>query len=67
MSVKVINEQDNVLELEFDDIDNALLNEIRRILLGEIPILAIDEIDVLENNTSFFDEYIAHRLFYDNK
>ncbi len=62
MNVRVLNQKDNILELEFSGTDVYFVNTLRRILVGEIPVLAIDEIDILENNTSFFDEYIAHRL-----
>ncbi|MDH5646838.1 MAG: DNA-directed RNA polymerase subunit D, partial [Candidatus Heimdallarchaeota archaeon] len=38
------------------------MNSIRRIILGSVPTIAIDEVIMVENNTAMFDEYIAHRL-----
>lgn len=62
MNVRVLSKKEDVLELEFSGTDVYFVNALRRTLVGEVPILAIDEVDILENNTSFFDEYIAHRL-----
>ena len=42
--------------------DTSMANALRRAILGEIPCAAIDEIDVYENSSSLFDEFIAHRL-----
>ncbi len=39
-----------------------LANAIRRTAMAEVPTMAIDEIDVYENTSSLFDEFIAHRL-----
>ena len=41
--------------------NESLTNAIRR-SVGQIPVLAIDEIDISKNGSSLFDETIAHRL-----
>ncbi len=40
----------------------AVANAIRRISMGQVPVLAIDAITMYENNSAFFDEYIANRI-----
>jgi len=42
--------------------DSATANAIRRVIMSEIPVLAIDEVDFYENTSALFDEYIAHRI-----
>ncbi len=43
------------------DMNISLANAIRRSVL-EIPIMAIDEIEIFKNDSALYDEIIAHRL-----
>lgn len=43
------------------DMSNTLANSIRRSAL-EIPILAIDEVTIVKNDSALYDEIIAHRI-----
>ncbi|MFA5061212.1 MAG: hypothetical protein WC494_02765 [Candidatus Pacearchaeota archaeon] len=43
------------------EIDMSLANAIRR-SVNEIPILAIDEVEIHKNDSALYDEIIAHRL-----
>jgi DNA-directed RNA polymerase subunit D len=43
------------------EIDNSLINAIRR-YVDQIPILAIDEVEISKNDSPLYDETIAHRL-----
>jgi DNA-directed RNA polymerase subunit D len=40
----------------------ALANAIRRLSMGQVPVFAIDAVTMYENNSVFFDEYIANRI-----
>ena len=43
------------------DLDISLANAVRR-SVGEIDVLAIEEVDIYKNDSSLYDEIIAHRL-----
>ncbi len=43
------------------DMSISLANAVRRSIL-EIPIMAIDEVEIAQNDSALFDEILAHRL-----
>ncbi|KAK3595011.1 hypothetical protein CHS0354_003739 [Potamilus streckersoni] len=51
-------------ELEFDmvGIDAAIANAFRRILLSEVPTMAIEKVFIYNNTSIIQDEVLAHRL-----
>lgn len=58
--MKTIEKKDNQITF-IAEIDESLANAIRR-YANEIPVLAIDEIEIFKNDSSLYDETIAHRL-----
>jgi len=53
---------DETLTFTVKDSTPAFANALRRTMMAEIPVMAIDEVDIYENTSALFDEYIAHRL-----
>jgi len=51
-------------EMEFDmvGVDAAIANSIRRILLAEVPTMAIEQVAIWNNTSIIQDEVLAHRL-----
>jgi len=45
-----------------DNCDISLANALRRIMIAEVPTIAIHMVDVYENTSVLPDEYIVHRL-----
>jgi DNA-directed RNA polymerase subunit D len=43
------------------EIDESLANAIRR-YVDQIPILAIDEVEISKNDSPLYDETVAHRI-----
>jgi len=65
MEIEVLSydkENTNHIVFKLKNSNPAYANTLRRILLMEVPVLAIDEVIILENTTPLYDEIIAHRL-----
>ncbi|MFH1100644.1 MAG: DNA-directed RNA polymerase subunit D [Methanobacteriota archaeon] len=48
--------------LRIDDTGAYFLNSLRRVMLADLPKLAIDNVIIYDNTSPLFDEIIAHRL-----
>lgn len=62
MRVKIISKKDNKLEFLLSDVTTAFANALRRIMIAEVPTLAIDLVNIYDNSSILFDEVLAHRL-----
>jgi DNA-directed RNA polymerase subunit D len=62
MDIKVLSREQDTLRFVLSDVSPAFANAIRRIILAEVPIMAIDDVMILENNSVMYDEILAHRL-----
>ena len=62
VSVKVLQYGDDYLKLVVEGVKPSLINSFRRILITDVPVLAIDRVIILDNTTVMYDEVLAHRL-----
>lgn len=62
MKARIIRMSNEELETVVEEARPSLVNALRRAIISEVPIFAVDEVIFFENSTPFFDEYIAHRL-----
>lgn len=62
MKVKILERKDATLNFVVDEINPSFANALRRAMMGEIPTLAIDEVDFRENGSALYNEVLAHRL-----
>jgi DNA-directed RNA polymerase subunit D len=60
LDVKEIKSKKAVLKIE--DTKPYFVNSLRRIMLAELPKLAIDNVIIYDNTSALFDEIISHRL-----
>lgn len=62
MDIKVLSREQDTLRFVLSDVSPAFANAIRRIILAEVPVMAIDDVMILENGSVMYDEILAHRL-----
>jgi DNA-directed RNA polymerase subunit D len=58
--MKILDKKDNQITFTAE-IDESLANAIRR-YIDQIPILAVDEVEISKNDSPLYDETIAHRI-----
>lgn len=62
MEIKVADKNELSARLIIEGVDTAFMNSLRRIIISEVPAMAIDEVVVIENSSMLHDEILAHRL-----
>ena len=60
--IKVISYSKYTIKFELYNTDLAVANALRRIMISEVPTMAIDLVEIRENTSALHDEFIAHRL-----
>lgn len=61
-TVRIRDIKDDVLKFELRDTDASIANALRRIMIAEVPTLAIDLVEIESNSSVLNDEFLAHRL-----
>ena len=62
MEIKFIELSDSKMQIIVKDVDVSFMNTLRRIVISEVPSMAIDEVVIVENSSMVQDEILAHRL-----
>lgn len=60
--IKILSLASHEMKFILSDTDTSMANTLRRIMIAEVPTLAIDLVEFHENSSVLNDEYIAHRL-----
>jgi len=62
LEIRLVDKNDFFARLVIEGVDSAFMNSLRRIIVAEVPAMAIDEVVVIENSSMLHDEILAHRL-----
>jgi DNA-directed RNA polymerase II subunit RPB3 len=60
--VEILSIEPSEIKFILSETDTSVANTLRRIMIAEVPTIAIDLVEFSENTTVLNDEYIAHRL-----
>lgn len=62
LRIDIVREEDKELEFDIIGCDVSLANAFRRILISEVPSMAIEKVFIINNTSLLQDEVLAHRL-----
>lgn len=62
MELRILKHTPDELEFILSRTNPAFANTLRRAMLREVPIMAIDEVDFVVNDSVMYDEILAHRM-----
>ena len=62
MKIRILRKKGGIMEFTIEGVTPAFANALRRIMISEIPVLAVEWIDFHDNSSVLFDEVIAHRI-----
>ncbi len=62
MDTKLLSQNKEKIVFLIKGIDTIFANTIRRIIIEEVPTLAIEDVNITKNNSALYDEMLAHRL-----
>ena len=62
MKVNITELKPKKAVLKIEDTAPYFVNSIRRVMLSELPKLAVENVVIYDNTTALFDEIISHRL-----
>ncbi|VVB52559.1 DNA-directed RNA polymerase subunit D [uncultured archaeon] len=62
MEVTNLKKKGDVITFTVKGADAAVINALRRIVISEVPVMAIEEVTFHDNTSALNDEMLAHRL-----
>jgi DNA-directed RNA polymerase subunit D len=62
MKIKILKKNKDEINFAVEEINHDFANELRRIMISEIPTMAIEFVDFKKNDSSLPDELVANRL-----
>ena len=61
-TIEILELTDKEIKFTLDNCDLSVANALRRIMIAEVPTMAVDKVLMTQNKSVLFDEFITHRL-----
>ncbi len=58
----LLEKDDTTIRIYIEGFSLPLVNAVRRAAYTDVPVMAVDYVEVFENNTVLYDEILAHRI-----
>ncbi len=62
MKISETKKEGKTLSFVLEDATPSFANALRRIMMSEVPVLAIDDVTIFQNESPLYDEVVAHRI-----
>ncbi|NQU98081.1 DNA-directed RNA polymerase subunit D [Candidatus Woesearchaeota archaeon] len=62
MEIKKLSKAKDKMSFLVKGIEHSYANTLRRLMMSEVPTLAIEDVEFKKNNSILYDEMVAHRL-----
>jgi len=62
MKIKMLSKDERKLKFILEDVTPQFTNALRRVMMSEIPVLAVDTVSFYNNDSALYDEVLAHRF-----
>lgn len=62
LKIKILEKNESEVKFLLEDSNPQFANAIRRVSIGEIPILTVNSVDFTTNDSVLYNEIISHRL-----
>jgi DNA-directed RNA polymerase II subunit RPB3 len=60
--VEVLELTDDHIKFVLSETDVSIANSLRRVMISEVPTIAIDKVTIEENSSVLSDDFLAHRI-----
>ena len=62
MNINILDKNEDSMRFVVEGIDTPIANTLRRVILSEVPVMAVDDVVMIENSSVLHDEILTLRL-----